>query len=86
MSDSPSMCSPRVAMSSTATASTPASALPVPNALDAAHSTAAASAPSAMPTTGSAVSTPRPTAAVRPAGVGRMVPNAKAPVTERITQ
>ncbi len=61
----------------------PVSGWPWPKASDATHTTAAANAPSATPTTGRAVMTPRPIP--DPARSGSTVPNAKAPVTERIT-
>ena len=48
------MCRPRVANSSTATASTPLIALPAPNSVPAPQVTPAANAPSTTPTTGSA--------------------------------
>ena len=84
MSDSPSACRPRVASSSTATASTPPSGADGPNAHAAAHSVAAARAPSATPMSGSAVSAPRPKGA--DLRTGTTVPNASAAATERITQ
>ena len=79
------MCRPRVINSSATTVNAPASALPAPNAHSPAHSTPAAPAPNTSPVTGSAVITPRPACAVRAAGVGSTVANAKAPASERIT-
>ena len=83
MSAKPSMCRPRVASSSTATASTPLIALPAPNSVPAPHVTPAANAPSAAPTTGSAVSVPRPSGWLL--RIGSTVANAKAAATARIT-
>ncbi|BDB42031.1 hypothetical protein Mkiyose1665_39470 [Mycobacterium kiyosense] len=79
------MCRPRVANSSAATASSPDSALPGPNAAAPHQVTAAASAPNAAPTTGSAVIAPRPIGPDREPGPGNTVPNAKAVASERIT-
>ncbi len=79
------MCRPRVATSSTATASSPDNGLDGPNAWAPAQVTAAASAPSAAPTTGSAVMAPRPSGVAQEPGTGITVPNAKAVASERIT-